>query len=459
MSKLPTFYIFTFGCQMNANDSDWLKRALLSYGFEYTTHDKAELIIFNTCSVRDKPEQKVYSEIGRFSKIAQRKKRKIMIAVGGCVAQQVGKTLLSRFPLVKLVFGTDNLAQVPKFMLEVAQDSSKRFCLTDFNEEINERTHYFEMMNVKEQSGSAFVNIMQGCDNFCSYCIVPYVRGRQKSRNSQAILDECQGLIEKGCRELTLLGQNVNSYGQDKTGDGTNFSSLLKQLLPLKGLERLHFMTAHPKDISDELIELLGSEKKLSPRLHLPIQSGSDKILKLMNRKYTVKDYLLLVEKVRKVRSDIQLSTDMMVGFPDESDLDFKDTLTIMNEIRFLDIYSYIYSDRPNTKSLMFNNKIERKLGLERLSILQEQQKEYTKNILSAMLGNITEVFVDTKISNQQLSVTEQGILGWQGKDHFDTTVNLIVKEDIALNGLIVPSKIIETGQHSLVAVQVGKAW
>ena len=459
MALKRTFHIMTFGCQMNANDSDWLQRALLNRGFQESGDQEASLIIINTCSVRDKPEQKVYSEIGRMSVLAKRAKRKIIIAVGGCVAQQVGKQLLARFPMVRLVYGTDTLPQVPNAIVELFENESTRSCLTEFEDFIVERPNYLDDFDPNHSPSSAFVNIMQGCDNFCSYCIVPLVRGRQKSRSVEAIVSECQDLVDHGCREITLLGQNVNSYGQDKTGDGTSFSSLLKTLLKFKQIERLRFMTAHPKDLSAELIQLLGAEEKLCPRLHLPVQSGSDRLLKLMNRKYTIADYLKKVEQVRKARPDILLSSDIIVGFPGETEADFKDTMQIIDEIQFLDIYSYIYSDRPGAKALLFNEKISRPLALERLQNLQNQQKQYTDKRLRAMLNTQTQVLVDSRLSSATPSVTPEGVIGWQGKDLYDLTVHLIVDSTSSYKGLMVPVEIIEARQHSLVARQIGDTW
>lgn len=457
MTQERTFHILTFGCQMNANDSDWLSRALINRGFRSGSLAESGIVILNTCSVRDKAEHKVYSELGRLALMVKGKER-LMVAVGGCVAQQIGKKLMSRFPMVRLVFGTDTLSRVPDALTQTSENRYLRLCLTDFEDSIAERPSHLDSLSADEAPVSAFVNIMQGCDNFCSYCIVPLVRGRQKSRSADAVLQECRDLAASGCREITLLGQNVNSYGQDKTGDGTNFPNLLMRIAEIDGLERLRFMTAHPKDLSPELIQAFAETDKLCPRVHLPLQSGSDRILERMGRRYNISTYMNLVEKLRRANPLMQISTDIIVGFPGETKADFAQTMRVMNDIGFMTSYSFIYSDRPGARAVLFDSKVERRVALDHLQELQEWQKQYTEKVLSAMLHSNTQVLVDGKNApTEDARNPEQS--GWQGKDPFGNSVALTLEKEGPYKGLMVPVTITEARQHSLVAQQAGEPW
>ena len=319
-----TFHIITFGCQMNVNDSFWLARSLQRRGFVESPLEKAEVVILNTCSVRDKPEQKVYAALGRI-KYETRRVPGSFAVVAGCVAQQIGAGFFERFPQVRLVVGGDGLAMAPDAIERLHGDPSLRLNLTDFSEISPERDPALPAQGEGEIPPVAFVNIMQGCDNFCTYCIVPFTRGRQKSRDAGAILDECRALIDNGAKEITLLGQNVNSYGLDKHASGdTSFARLLRKVSELPGLARLRFVTPHPKDLSPEVIAMFGEVPNLCPRLHLPLQAGSDRVLARMNRKYDMARYMTLVEGLRAARPDIALSTDLIVGFPAKRKSNFK---------------------------------------------------------------------------------------------------------------------------------------
>ena len=320
-----TFHIITFGCQMNVNDSFWLARSLQRRGFVESPLEKAEVVILNTCSVRDKPEQKVYAALGRI-KYETRRVPGSFAVVAGCVAQQIGAGFFERFPQVRLVVGGDGLAMAPDAIERLHGDPSLRLNLTDFSEIYPERDPALPAQGEGEIPPVAFVNIMQGCDNFCTYCIVPFTRGRQKSRDAGAILDECRALIDNGAKEITLLGQNVNSYGLDKHASGdTSFARLLRKVSELPGLARLRFVTPHPKDLSPEVIAMFGEVPNLCPRLHLPLQAGSDRVLARMNRKYDMARYMTLVEGLRAARPDIALSTDLIVGFPGETEEQFQE--------------------------------------------------------------------------------------------------------------------------------------
>ena len=316
------FHIITFGCQMNVHDSQWLARALTARGLVESTLEEARVIVVNTCSVREKPEQKVMSTLGRIRQLRAGESH-LLVAVTGCVAQQLGAEFFEREPLVRLVAGSDGIASAPAAIERLLEEPDLRLSLLDFS------SHYIEReAGVEGPCGPmAHVNIMQGCDNFCAYCIVPFTRGRQKSRLSAAILAECRQRLAQGAREICLLGQNVNAFGRDSHGDGLSFARLLRQVAALPGLERLRFVTPHPKDMAAEDVAAFADVPQLCPRLHLPLQAGSDAVLRRMGRRYDSADFLRLVEALRAARPDLALSTDLIVGFPGESEADFQATL------------------------------------------------------------------------------------------------------------------------------------
>lgn len=445
-----TFHIETFGCQMNVNDSDWLARSLVERGFTPAPFGEARVYIVNTCSVRDKPEQKVYSMMGRIRQ-ASAHIPGAFIAVGGCVAQQIGTGFFQRFPQVRLVFGTDGMAMTPQAIERLSEESDLRLSLLDFSEEYPERD---AALDAAEVPASAFVNIMQGCDNFCAYCIVPYTRGRQKSRAPNIILDECRALLDRGAREITLLGQNVNSYGQDKHGDGTTFAELLHKVAALPGLDRLRFVTPHPKDIAPEVIEAFGILPNLCPRLHLPLQSGSDRILKLMGRRYDMERYMRIVEELRAARPDIVLSTDIIVGFPGETEDDFRATVDAIRNVGFAASYSFCYSDRPGTRAEMLPDKIDRDAKNRRLVELQSCQNDYTEQCLQKMVGSTTKLLLEG-MSRKSGGEGES----WQGRDPYGNTVNVTLPSGSDARGKLLPVIITESKKHSLLGEQAGTPW
>ena len=447
------FHITTFGCQMNMGDSIWLAKALLSRGWQEVEAEKdAEIFILNTCSVRDKPEQKVYAVIENLSPYI--KKNKGFIAVGGCVAQQLGEALTDKYPVVRLVFGSDAVAQVPLALEELTSSvSNKKIVIRDFLDTYPEREKIANIASFSESS-QAYVNIMQGCDNFCTYCIVPFTRGRQKSRKSESILMECEQLVLQGVREITLLGQNVNSYGLDKSGDNISFSELLHKVAEIEGLERLSFTSSHPKDLPKEVIESFGKIKKLSPFLHLPLQSGSNKILSKMGRKYSREEYLQLVKDLRKACPNIALSTDIIVGFPFEEEEDFQDTLSLMEEVGFESSYSFKYSDRPGVAAVKMSQKVPEDIALERLLRLQKLQDSLTAKALKKCVGTESIVLIEGK-SRKTLT----GENSWRGRDERGHVVNIAFDSEINMLGLFVPVHIIIAKRHSLVGEQRGNIW
>lgn len=439
----------TFGCQMNVNDSEWIARSLKAMGYTEAAYEDADIHILNTCSVRDKPENKVYTELGQIRLLAQaHPERDIMACVGGCVAQQVGEKLFRRSRELRLVFGTDGISATPDAINMLVQNPGKKLALLDFSKEFQERDPKIEMA---PSSPTAFVNIMQGCDNFCAYCIVPFVRGRQKSRKTDIILDECRSLIDYGAREIMLLGQNVNSFGQDKQGDGTSFTELLHKVAALPGLERLRFMTSHPKDMAPELIRAFSELPALAPRLHLPLQSGSDKILKAMGRKYDLQRYMDLVRSLRAVRPDLQLSTDIIVGFPGEEEDDFNATMQAMQEADFSASFSFAYSDRPGTRASEMENKVPHKLALERLARLQDWQNRNASRILDAKLGETVRVLFEGASLKSAMPGLNDEHQSWHGRDAHGFSVNVPVPAGRMLKpGDMADVKITGTGKHTL---------
>ncbi|QJB57600.1 tRNA (N6-isopentenyl adenosine(37)-C2)-methylthiotransferase MiaB [Pseudodesulfovibrio sp. zrk46] len=447
------FHITTFGCQMNVHDSDWLTRALESRGWEAADEDEAQVYVLNTCSVRDKPEQKVYSELGRIA-AHLRRDEDVFAAVGGCVAQQVGRGFFERFPFVKLVFGSDGIANAPNALERIAEGSDERVALLDFVSIYEERENPEERTVTLSENRQAFVNIMQGCDNFCSYCIVPYTRGRQKSRHPDAVVEECRALVESGVREVTLLGQNVNSFGMDKGGVGVSFADLLYRVAALDGLERLRFTTSHPKDIAPEVIKAFGELTNLCPSLHLPLQAGSDSILKAMRRKYNTKRYLEIVDALKEARPDIALTTDLIVGFPGETEEDFQQTLEMVERVGYESSFSFKYSDRPGVAAVNMEPKVDPQEASERLMRLQTLQNNITRKCLKNLESRETVAFVEGLSRKQDESGT-----WWKGRDPAGRIINFSMSEINGLVGMMVPVRITEAKKHSLVGERIGTPW
>lgn len=415
-----TYTIHTFGCQMNVGDSIWLQRALRVKGFqeslatlETKTEHPIDLTILYTCSVREKPEQKVYQIIARLQHI-HRNNPRYTIAVGGCVAQQIGESLLERFPCVRLVFGSDNNSYIPEAIERLMENPSLSISLVDFTDTYPER----DFTVAQEIATVEYVNIMQGCDNYCTYCIVPFTRGKQKSRKSEDILRECQLLVERGAKEIMLLGQNVNSYGMDS--NEIHFSELLTNIQSIKGLQKLSFMTPHPKDFDDRTIACFSNNSILSSKIHLPMQSGSDKILQAMGRQYTKKDYILLVEKIKQIRPDAVFSTDIIVGFPGETEEDFCETIELMQHVGFAQSYSFCYSDRPGTKASEYSEKIEKSIAMDRLSRLQKEQVILSEQYLASFVGKTISVLLENTTKKQKAT----GPL-WFGRDIYGNAVHV----------------------------------
>ncbi|TVM18796.1 tRNA (N6-isopentenyl adenosine(37)-C2)-methylthiotransferase MiaB [Oceanidesulfovibrio indonesiensis] len=498
MSSMPRFHIITFGCQMNVNDSAWLARSLRARGFEEAERvQDAGIVVINTCSVRDKPEQKVYSQLGRLRSLFD-KNAEAFAVVGGCVAQQLGDSLSKRFPFVRLVFGADGAAMAPQAIERLVHEPALSLSLVDFSEEYTERDTLAEKSSDTDVSGTggqAFVSIMQGCDNFCAYCIVPYVRGRQKSRSAASVIRECQSWVERGVREITLLGQNVNSYGQDEAGRGEpSFAQLLRRVAAIDGLERLRFTTSHPKDIAPEVVEAFGELEALCPSLHLPLQSGSDRVLAAMGRRYDRARYMDVVRRLREVREGMQITTDLMVGFPGETEEDFMQTLEAMEEAGFAQSFSFMYSDRPGVRAARMLDKIPEEVKSQRLAALQELQHGLTTRTLESLVGSETLLLVEGVSKKQPASrrnaqptaacATEEpgaqdvaqtragnavpefdGVTSAcvRGRDPYGNVVNMRLPEgrdpETIASGSLAKARILMAKKHSLLGELVGEPW
>jgi tRNA-2-methylthio-N6-dimethylallyladenosine synthase len=384
------FFISTMGCQMNEYDSDFLAQSLIRSGFVAVEDPKAaDVILVNTCTVRQKPEQKAYSLLGRMSAVKE-EKPEIILGVVGCLAQQKGSELIKRFPKLNLVLGPRELGRIEGILNRIETEGDKVVALNQDAgppQTILCRGYFSGRI-------TGYISIMEGCNNFCSYCIVPFVRGREVSRSPEAILLEANTLISQGVKEITLLGQNVNSYRWEG-GKRWDFVDLLQALNALDGLLRLRFTTSHPKDLSDELIRCFRDLDRLCPHIHLPFQAGSNQVLQRMRRRYTREDYLQLTDKLRAVSSDIAISSDVMVGFPGESKEDFEMTLDLMKTVQFDSLFSFKYSDRKGTFAAKMLPKINETEKSERLNTLQDLQKEITLKKNRALEGRVLEILVE----------------------------------------------------------------
>ncbi len=383
-------YINTIGCQMNVYDSDQIERALAPNGYARTDRlEDADLVIVNTCAIRAKAEQKAFSFVGRLAKLKQRKPG-LLVGVGGCVAQQEGEKILARAPQVDLVFGPKAIPRLGR-LVERVRLQGLRVVDTEDSEGVEE----LDLASGFRDDGQVarFVTVMQGCDNFCTYCVVPYVRGREASRHPDRILEEIRTLVAGGVREVTLLGQNVNSYGL-KENLGT-FAELLARVDQVQGLERIRFTTSHPKDLSDNLIDAFARLPKLCPHIHLPVQSGSDRVLKRMNRRYTRAVYLERIARLRRVRPDMAITSDFIVGFPGETDADFEQTLGLIEAVGFDGVFAFMYSDRSVSPAAHFEGKIDAAQKKDRLQRLLRHQEVFTLNASKALIGSVQEVLVE----------------------------------------------------------------
>lgn len=380
------YYIHTYGCQMNIHDSEKIAGILRDMGYdECNSPEEADVVVFNTCCIRETAEKKIYGHIGQMKKL-KRKKPNLIVAVCGCMSQQEGASehIRQSYPFVDVVLGTGNLNMLRQGIENVGRQRlfNTDFCCVREEDFPQYRTSY----------PNAWVNINYGCNNFCTYCIVPYVRGRERSRRPEDILAEVKGLLSDGYKEITLLGQNVNSYGKDI--EGASFASLLREIGKLPGKFRLRFMTSHPKDLTQDIIDAVAEHKNICNNVHLPVQSGSSRILKAMNRRYDRENYLALVERIKECIPDVGITTDIMVGFPGETEEDFCDTLDLVRKAQFSSAFCFVYSPRKGTPASLMPQ-IDDAVKKDRITRLLACQNEVTKRISKTMVGKRYEVLVE----------------------------------------------------------------
>ncbi len=382
-----SYHIVSMGCQMNARDSETIAGMLEEMGMRREdVRERADLILYNTCCVRENAENKALGNV-IWLKELKKEKPELMICVGGCMTQEHGMAaeMKRKYPFIDLIYGTHNLYRLPEYVYDYLTTRTPVVAVVETDGEVVEG-----MPERRERVFSSFVNIMYGCNNFCSYCIVPYVRGRERSREPEAIIREVEGLLERGAQEITLLGQNVNSY----RGGGAEFANLLRRLDAL-GVPRIRFMTSHPKDLSDELIDAYGTLEHLMPALHLPVQAGNNEILHQMNRRYTREHYLELVEKLRRARPDIGLTSDIIVGFPGETQAQFEDTMSLVRQVRFDAAYTFIYSPRRGTRAAEMPDPVTAEEKSIRIQKLIELQQAISAETLQAQVGRRETLLVE----------------------------------------------------------------
>jgi len=445
-------YLNTIGCQMNVYDSEQIAMRLAALGYQQTSSlEMADLVIVNTCTIRAKAEQKAFSFLGRLARL-KKKKPGLIAGVGGCVAQQEGEKIFKRIPYLDLVFGTQAIDRLPSLIQKIEK---KRCRIVDIEQ--TDKPHFPEAQDsiAPASQVSRFVTIMRGCDNFCSYCVVPYVRGRETSRHPAGIIDEIQELARSGLKEVTLLGQNVNSYG--KKEGLCSFTELLSRVSQIEQLLRIRFTTSHPKDFDEDLINAFRTNEKLCDHLHLPVQSGSNRVLKRMNRKYTKELYLDKVAKLRDTCPDIAITSDIIVGFPGESEADFDETLDLIRTIEFDGLFAFKYSDRPNAPAAKFEEKVSDQQMKKRLQTVLDLQETFTKKKNQALVGTWLPILAEG-FSKRQSSGNRNHphqAVQWTGRTSTNKIVNFYLNGDPEScdgmsPGQLVDVKIEKAYSHSL---------
>lgn len=433
MSK--NYHIITYGCQMNEHDSENIAGMLEALDYSHTPNpEEADVVVMNTCSVREHADKRFFGMLGQFKK-QKKNNPDFIICICGCMPQQphIVEEIRKSFGWVDIVFGTQTIAEFPNLLMERIRTGKKQFSIIANNEEIPE-----EKESKREFKHKALVNITYGCNNFCTYCIVPYTRGREKSRSLRAVKQEIINLVNDGVKEVMLLGQNVNSF---RDADGNNFAALIRALDEVEGLERIRFMTSHPKDLSDELIACFGDCKKLCHNIHLPVQSGSDEVLRRMNRHYNRERYMEIVEKLRATCPDLSISTDIIVGFPGETEEDFLDTLSLVREVEYDSAFTFIYSPRVGTPAAKYDNQIPENIKHERFDRLVEEVNRCSAKKNSEYLGKIVTVMVDGPSKNDAGA--------WSGRTDTFKLVNFTSEEPLT-EGQMVSVRITETKTFSL---------
>ncbi|MCK9342121.1 MAG: tRNA (N6-isopentenyl adenosine(37)-C2)-methylthiotransferase MiaB [Synergistaceae bacterium] len=432
---MKSFAIKVFGCQMNSYDGDRIRTSMLHMGWKEVPEEDADVIILVTCSIREKAEQKVASEIGRYD-LRYRKTSSPAVALVGCMAQRIGLPISKKFQCVRLVSGPRHLGLVPQGIEDSLSDGVRRFFMDDDPRALED----LEVVPTERDNPfKAYVTITYGCDRFCTYCIVPYVRGRLQSRGHNEIIKEIEVLASSGVSEITLLGQNVDAYGKDKKGE-YGFASLLKDVSIIQGIRRLRFATSHPKDFDENILEVMADTPSICRAINLPVQSGSDRILKEMNRGYTRSQYLELVKRIRTVLPDVSLSTDLIVGFPQETENDFRDSYDLLKELRFDIVHTAAYSPREGTKAAVMEGQIDNKVKAARLNEINALQSQIARELNEEYVGRTVEILVDGPASRGEGS--------FQGRTKTDKVV--IVKGRPELMGRYMDVKIIRASHWSL---------
>ncbi len=394
-------YIKTYGCQMNVYDSDRMSDLMASIGYEHTDKpDNANMVLINTCHIREKAAEKLYCDLGRIKKHKDKITKKggeMLVAVAGCVGQAEGKEIFKRAPIVDIIVGPESYQTLPDLVGKVLRDKSKQIDL-----EFKPNNKFDILKESKEKSSvSSFLSIQEGCDKFCTFCVVPYTRGSEFSRPVEQIINEAKNLSNNGAKEIYLLGQNVNAYhGLDKDGKEINLAKLIKEIAKIDAIKRIRYTTSHPRDMDAELIAAHGEVDKLMPFLHLPIQSGSNNILKAMNRKHTRQDYFKIIENIRKARPDIGISSDFIVGFPGETNQDFEDTLDLIKKVKFTSCYSFKYSPRPGTPAPNLEQ-VDEKIKSERLAKMQDLLAKQQTEFNEQFEGMEMEILFDRKAKSK----------------------------------------------------------
>ena len=433
MSK-KHYYIKTFGCQMNVYDSGRIANILETLGYTAANSPKAaDLIIFNTCHIREKAAEKVFSDLGRAFAIKQERAEEgldTIIGVMGCVVQAEDEQIAKRAPFVDFATGPLTYHRLPEILAKIGRKKGHPVIDTEFPAESK-----FDFLPQNHSSGGcSYLAIQEGCNNFCTYCVVPYTRGIECSRPIKDVLDEAKRLVEGGTLEINLLGQNVNSYhGEDENGKERNLAYLLRELAKIDGLKRIRYTTSYPADVDDDLIACHHDLKQLMPYLHLPIQSGSDKILKAMNRRHNSADYLRVVDKLQKANPDLRMSSDFIVGFPGEEDADFQATLDVVNRVKFIQAFSFKYSRRAGTPAAIMKNQVEEKIKKERLDILQDLLFSYQRKFNEESIGKTYDVLFENKgrHAGQLIGRTPymQNLHAELGKEYLNKIVKIKVTE------------------------------
>ncbi len=436
-------YIKTYGCQMNVYDTERMIDVMAPEGYTQTdAPDDADLIVLNTCHIREKAVEKVYSDIGRVRKIKikqSKNDKEVILAIGGCVAQAEGGEIMRRAPVVDMVFGPQTYHNLPKMVnksisLKAIGEKSR---ILDTSLAVDEKFNQLSKSDVKRKA-TAFLTIQEGCDKFCTFCVVPYTRGSEFSRSIESVMKDAHKLADAGVVEVTLLGQNVNAFhGQSSTGQEWGLPELMAEIAKIEGIERIRYTTSHPHDMTDQLIKAHGQIKECMPYLHLPVQAGSDKVLKAMNRTHDTASYKKIIADLRKIRPDLALSGDFIVGFPGETDQDFEETMNLVREVRYAQAYSFKYSPRPGTPAATMENQVDEAIKSQRLTRLQELLKQQQIEFNKSVIGKTLKILIENKGKTedtafgrspymQAVQVTLQGV---SADDLQGTIVDVLIKD------------------------------